>query len=253
MGQLGQIILGSDFNGGRLSRVDVGMLEAVFQNLPDIFYYAKDVRSRWVSCNAASLELLNLSRIDEVVGASERDFFPPQIARAIRFDDTTILRSGKSIMKRIELIPNADGLLMWVSTNKQPIISQDGTIVGLVGTTSPVPEGGELPQQFEHFRQTISHIRANLGQTIKIADLAQAVRLSESQFRRNFRVQFGVSPQEFILRARLQSAARALSRHDTAISAIAGDCGFTDQSYFTRQFKDFFGETPRRYRLKWRT
>lgn len=251
--QFRPIALQSECRDGRLSRTDVGMLEGVFQNLSDIYYYAKDVRSRWISCNAASLELLNLSRIEDVLGASEADFFPPQIARAIRLDDTAILRGGQAILNRIELIPNSEGLLMWVSTNKQAITAPNGKIVGLVGTTTPVPESEVLPQQFELFRQTITHIRANLSEPIRIADLAFTVRLSESQFRRKFRAQFGVSPQDFILRARLQSAARSLSRSDVQISTVAADCGFSDQSYFTRQFKIFFGETPGRYRLKWRS
>jgi AraC-like DNA-binding protein len=70
-----------------------------------------------------------------------------------------------------------------------------------------------------------------------------------SQFRKRFRGLFGLSPNEFILRTRLQRAARLLKSTDDPLIRIAIDCGFGDQSYFTKRFRDFFGVTPRRYRL----
>lgn len=248
-----QIVLPAIASDGKLSREDVKMFETVFENFHDLYYYVKDTESRWISCNSASIALLNMSRIEDVLGASEVDFFPPKIAHAIRQDDLRVLKNGQPILNRIELIPNADGLLVWVSTNKQVISTVDGQFVGLIGTTALIANDEALPQQYEHFRDTISYIRANLSGPIKVIDLAEASGLSESQFRRRFGAQFGVSPQEFILRARLQAAARLLSRNDHPISTIASDCGFADQSYFNRQFKIFFHQTPNGYRAKWRS
>ncbi len=245
-----KVVLQHLVGDGRLIRDDVAVLEAVFQHLQDILFYAKDGDGRWISCNMASLRLLNLSHINEVLGAREIDFFPPKIANTIRQDDLMILKQGRTILNRIELIPNADEVLMWVATNKQPVFDADQNIIGLIGITRPIPDEETLPQQFEYFRRTIVYIRANIDSTIQMSDLAAELRLSESQFRRKFRGQFGTSPQDFILRTRLQAAAQALNTGDSSISEIAANCGFSDQSYFTRQFRRFFGETPKAYRLR---
>ena len=109
----------------------------------------------------------------------------------------------------------------------------------------------DLPQEFSLFRETITFIRTNLANNIKVEDLSQRMKLSENQFRRKFKEEFGVTPQQFILRARLQATGNLLRNGTKPIAIIAAECGFSDQSYFTKQFKPFFGETPLQYRRRW--
>ena len=72
--------------------------------------------------------------------------------------------------------------------------------------------------------------------------------LSTSQFRRSFREVFGTAPQVFITNVRIQAACRALVTTDASIASIAADCGFCDQSYFTKRFHAAVGISPVRYR-----
>ena len=248
-----RIVIRQHSSDGSLERSDVIGFEMVFQNLLDVYFYVKNVSGRWISCNAASLQLLNFSRSNEVIGKWEADFFPPQIAKAIRKDDEKILENGESVLNRIEVIPDQRGELIWVQTNKLPIFAADGSIDGLIGITRPVSSGQALPQEFELFRHTVLFIRENLSETITVSQLAAAAKLSESQFRRKFRAEFGSTPQEFILHARLQAASHSLRSSSKPIASIASDCGFTDQSYFTRQFKRLFEETPLGYRRRWQS
>jgi len=48
---------------GCLQRHDVLMFEVLFENLLDVYFYVKDIDGRWISCNTASLELLNLTKV----------------------------------------------------------------------------------------------------------------------------------------------------------------------------------------------
>ena len=109
----------------------------------------------------------------------------------------------------------------------------------------------DLPQEFSLFRETITFIRTNLANNIKVEDLSQRMKLSENQFRRKFKEEFSVTPQQFILRARLQATGNLLRNGNKPIAIIAAECGFSDQSYFTKKFKPFFGETPLQYRRRW--
>ena len=76
---------------GMLRRADVSMFEVIFQHLLDVYFYVKDINGRWISCNTASLELLNMSQVSQVIGQRENSFFPERIAKDIRADDLTIL------------------------------------------------------------------------------------------------------------------------------------------------------------------
>jgi len=238
---------------GLLRRHDVAMFEVLFENLLDVYFYAKDIDGRWISCNTASLELLNLTKVRDVIGVKEKDFFPKEIAEAIRKDDEKILNYGQSVLNRIELITDSYGELIWVNTNKLPIFGADEQVLGIIGITRPILDQKALPKKYELFSEVIEYIRENLAKTIMVCDLAQVAKLSESQLRRKFQQEFGLSPQAFIQRARLQAAAHLLRSETNTISQVALLSGFSDQSYFTRQFKKFFGKTPKSYSQSWQS
>jgi AraC-like DNA-binding protein len=230
---------------------DRGAMEAMFDILPDIYFYIKDRNCRWVLCNQACLRLLNYRNQEEIYGATERDFFPPKIAEMIYLDDRDVIDNNRRIINRTELIVDETGHLIWVSTNKLPLAARDGSIAGLMGTTRVLTRSDELPDEFQQFREVIDHIQANVSEKIDIKALARISCLSDSQFRKRFRMQFRLSPQEFILRTRLQAASKMLISTDKPIVTVALSSGFSDQSYFTKQFSKFFEQSPRRYRATW--
>lgn len=238
---------------GELRRDDVRQFELLFDLIPDIYFYIKGITGRWVTCNIASMRLLSVTKRHEIFGAAEESFFPPLIAENIRQDDLNVIHNQSRIVNKFELISDERGQLIWVVTNKLPILNTDGTTLGLAGVTRILPESGALPGPLERFRKVISHIEENVGSQIRIPELAQMVGMSESHFRRRFKAAFGTSAQEFILRTRLLAASRMIANSDEPLSVISLNCGFSEQSYFTRQFTRFFGQPPNRYRLRWRS
>lgn len=241
-----------DYGNAFLDRLENrGNLESMFDLLPDIYFYVKDRNCRWIMCNRACLRLLNFRDQSEVYGATERDFFPPRIAETINQDDCDVMENNRQIINRTELIAGETGHLTWVATNKIPLVARDGTIAGLMGTSRILTRQDSLPEEYQKFREVIDHIQENLGQKIDVQELARISFLSDSQFRKRFRQQFRLSPQDFILRARLQAASRMLVMSDDPIVAISLKCGFSDQSYFTRQFSKFFEQSPKKYRVIW--
>lgn len=223
----------------------------MFDALPDILFYIKDANCRWVTCNEASLRFLSFASRADVYGAVEYDFFPEKIADAIRADDQDVINNNRPIINRTELIVDDGGHLVWVSTNKIPLMTSDGQVAGLVGTTRLLRQLDDLPDTYRPFHHVMQYIQENISNPIEIAKLAEISHLSGSQFRKRFRHLFRISPQEFVLRARLQRAAKLLSTTDQPLVKVALSCGFCDQSYFTKQFRGFFSMTPRRYRMVW--
>ena len=80
--------------------------------------------------------------------------------------------------------------------------------------------------------------------------LANVSGLSLYHFLRTFDRITGVTPHQYVLRARLRHAAVRLAREPGSIVDVALDCGFGDLSNFTRAFRNEFGASPGRYRKR---
>ena len=81
------------------------------------------------------------------------------------------------------------------------------------------------------------------------AELAEAVAMSPSHLRRKMKAHYDRTPIQLIRYRRLQAGAKLLrDEPDTTIGEVAYAVGFNSQSYFTRSFRDVFGQTPSEYR-----
>jgi AraC-like DNA-binding protein len=78
--------------------------------------------------------------------------------------------------------------------------------------------------------------------------LAREAGLSPYHFLRTFERLTGVTPHQFVMRARLREAAIRLVAESGNVLDIALDCGFGDVSNFNRAFRTEFGASPRAYR-----
>lgn len=86
---------------------------------------------------------------------------------------------------------------------------------------------------------------------VNVDELAAALAMSTSQFRRRLSAITGDTPQGYITKIRMQKARHLLDTvPDMTMLDIANSCGYEDQSSFTRAFKRFFGVTPSDYLTK---
>jgi AraC family transcriptional regulator len=83
-----------------------------------------------------------------------------------------------------------------------------------------------------------------------LAALAREAGLSPYHFLRTFERVTGVTPHQYVRRARLREAAIRLMAESRTVLDIALDCGFGDVSNFNRAFRTEFGETPRMFRRR---
>jgi AraC-like DNA-binding protein len=91
-------------------------------------------------------------------------------------------------------------------------------------------------------------IDAHSADTINLEDAARQTGLSPFHFLRLFSAVLGVTPHQYLVRARLRHAARLLAEPDSAITDIAYDVGFGDLSNFVRSFHRAAGVSPRAFR-----
>ncbi|HDP89389.1 MAG TPA: AraC family transcriptional regulator, partial [Thioalkalivibrio sp.] len=96
--------------------------------------------------------------------------------------------------------------------------------------------------------EALEFMQTHCCENISRDDVARAVHLSPSHFSALLRRESGGSFTELLNRMRIDRAAEMLARTDKSIATIALECGFRDQSYFTRVFKRYRHTTPLRYR-----
>jgi AraC-like DNA-binding protein len=83
-----------------------------------------------------------------------------------------------------------------------------------------------------------------------LASLAQRCGLSDFYFLRTFERVTGITPHQYVLRARLRHAALRVADDDSKIVDIALDSGFNDVSNFNHAFRAEFGVSPRAWRMQ---
>lgn len=79
---------------------------------------------------------------------------------------------------------------------------------------------------------------------LSVEELGEKMGLSRTQLYRKLKALTNYSPVELLRIARLKRAKELLSRTDKAISEVAYLVGFSSPSYFTRSYKDYYGESP---------
>ena len=93
-----------------------------------------------------------------------------------------------------------------------------------------------------------AHIRVHLDEPLDVQSLADVAGLSRAHFSRLFAQIEGVPPSEFVLRERMQRAARLLVTGQLGVKAISSACGFEDPNYFAKVFRKTFAISPSEFR-----
>ena len=103
------------------------------------------------------------------------------------------------------------------------------------------------------FADVTAFIEANLAEPVTIEDAARELCVSPSGLSSRVRKTMGSSFSELVANARLKKARELLVFTDSRISEIAFACGFDDNAYFSRRFRQVTGMTPGDYRQRARS
>ena len=96
----------------------------------------------------------------------------------------------------------------------------------------------------------MSYMHENLHRDISRDEVAEVAHLSPAHFSRIFKKEMKESFTDMLNRMRIDKAAEFLARTDRSLCLVALDCGFKDQSYFTKVFRRYMKQTPREYRMR---
>lgn len=99
----------------------------------------------------------------------------------------------------------------------------------------------------QRIRGMLTFIDENIADELSAGKIAESVSISESVCLRCFHHMLGITPMQYVKQTRLGKAAELLQTTTMTTKAIAYECGFHDVSYFTKEFRERMGCTPKEY------
>ncbi len=118
------------------------------------------------------------------------------------------------------------------------------SLIGALERRSGVPQ---VPES-RALAAAKNYIQSHYLEPLSVAQVAAESGLSVSRLHRLFQSSYGSSPKRYITACRLRHAARLLASGGLPLADIALQCGYADQSAFTRAFRRDYKVTPARYR-----
>ncbi|MFB9273445.1 response regulator [Cohnella cellulosilytica] len=142
----------------------------------------------------------------------------------------------------------------------QPIAMEDyfaswhGFRLWLTEVREQIREAGGKPQFSAEIRgsldKAMSLARQHVGEPISTGEIAQTVNMSSSYFSQCFKLYTGQSYADYVRNIRIEQAKGFLRNTTRTIQWIAEQCGYSDEKYFSRLFREQTGLLPSEYRQR---
>ena len=228
---------------------EIGVQQVIemFDLMPDILFWIKDKQGHFIYANAYFLAHVGVSNVNQIIGLSDFDFSPAHIAEQFVTDDMKVTQ-GDIVTERLEMNLDYQGRVAWFTTSKRPLFNKSKEVIGSFGTSRHLEKTSIALSGMNALKLPVDHIRKNYMNDISLAELAEVSCLSISALERRFKKYLAKTPKQFINKVRLENARKLLIESNIAISLVAEETGFTDHSYFSKQFKRLFGAIPSDFR-----
>jgi transcriptional regulator GlxA family with amidase domain len=203
-------------------------------------HVARDERlATWIRCVHASSELMHpIAEGRLVLGAvglpSRHRMFNRASNESRYKGPPTAIQTSLSIVAEDLGQTFADQIAQAISPHRTPFSS---------------PLTTDIPTQVsDQIMASTRWIDANVDRPITIDDAAAAAAMSERNFLRRFKSEIGMTPSDYLLRARLALSCRMLRESRLPVDKIARRCGIASGGQLSKLFKKHLSTTPSDYR-----
>lgn len=245
-------ILGNEAMRHRLENIEqmvANMLPflPVLDAVPNAAIFIKDIDARYLLANRTLVQRCGLKQLTRLIGKTSAEVFPAQMGPGYTQQDTRVLKQGAILENQLELHLFSSREPGWCLTSKRPVRNYEDEIIGLMGISIDLPSASGAHPAYQRLVAVDEHIRKHFSDALSMKELTCIAGMSVAQLERYCKRVFHLTPRQMIHKARLEHAHRLLNT-GLPITDIALQCGYTDHSAFTRQFKMLTGHTPRQYR-----
>lgn len=230
-----------------INQYGVKQIIGMFDLMPDIIFWVKDEKGRFVYGNQFFIEHIGVTSLTQIIGLSDYDFSPAHLAKQFCVDDKKVMH-GEVVNNRLEMNKIKSGDIAWFTTSKRPLLDETGNPIGSYGISRHLEKTSLVLAGMDALKAPVAYVRKNYMQNICLKELADITHISISALERRFKKYLGKTPKQYINEVRLENARRLLVETNIAIATIAHDTGFSDSSYFSRQFQKLFHQSPSAFR-----
>ena len=222
--------------------------EALFDQIPETVFFIKDAEGQYLCVNDTLVARCGRRSKSQLLGRTPSQIFGEQLGRGYEAQDREVIRSGRELIGKLELHTYQPRGMGWCLTHKLPLYGRDGQPVGLVGVSRDLATPDLKDWDLGQLAATLEEASSRLDAPPSVKEMAASANLSVYQLDRRMKRLFGLSTGQWLLKLRIEQACRQLVETERAIAQIALDCGYADQSAFTRQFRRTTGYTPSEFR-----
>ena len=151
------------------------LLRSLIDHAPD-YIYVKDTQSRFLISNPALARAIGAATPDELLGKTDFDLFPQELAAKYYANEQAIFQSSQPVLELEEPSVDAAGNKIWISTTKVPLRNAQGKIFGLVGMGRDITERKQMEQAIRQHIVELETLYENgleLGQLLPPKEIAR--------------------------------------------------------------------------------
>jgi PAS domain S-box-containing protein len=156
------------------------MLRTIIDNLPDRIY-VKDAQSRFLINNLAHMRALGAGRMEDLLGKTDFDFRPTDIAQRSYDDEQQVLLSGEPLINREERTILPGGERGWILTTKVPLWDQQGNTIGIVGVSRDITAIKRAEEQLRQQARALEQANSELLASNAKAEAQAQLLMSQAQ------------------------------------------------------------------------
>ena len=144
--RIGELTRRSDEAARRCASLkeEVGLLHDIIDNIPNCHIFVKDRDSRFIVTNDYQVRLLGKESPSDLVGKTDFDLFPKELAEKFYRDEQEIITTGKPLLNREEKTMDSKGREYWLLTAKVPLFSRQRESTGIAGETAAVRPAADI-------------------------------------------------------------------------------------------------------------
>ncbi|MFC1490464.1 response regulator [Candidatus Latescibacterota bacterium] len=148
------------------------LLDILLENIPDSIYF-KDKNARFVRVSKSLASMFNM-KPQELIGKTDKDFFPKEVADIKLKDDKDIIKTRHPLINFVEEDTTNGIEKKWVSSTKLPWIDNDGNVIGLFGISRDVTEQKRVEEEFKKAKDVAES--ANVAKSEFLANMSHEIR-----------------------------------------------------------------------------
>jgi PAS domain S-box-containing protein len=149
------------------------LLRALMEGVPE-YVYVKDSESRFLLANKGVVELMGAVSANNLLGKTDFDFFPKELAAQYYLDEQRIIQTGEPLFNREEPCRGPAGEPKWNLTTKVPFDDGSGRIIGVVGWGRDITEQKQIAEQLRQAKEAAE--AASRAKSEFLANMSHEIR-----------------------------------------------------------------------------